>query len=62
MSDKDLEHLKETCSCQFCQLKLSVLIMITPLKSTFIRAKPAPFINEEIQRAVVVRSKLRKKN
>ena len=52
-SDKDLKHFKETC--------LSVVNTIAPLKSRFIRANQAPFIDKEIQRAVMVRSKLRKK-
>ena len=51
--DKDLKRLKETC--------LSVANTIAPLKSRFIRAKQAPFINNEIQKAIMVRSKLRKK-
>ena len=41
---------------------LSVVNKIAPLKSRFIRANHAPFINKEIQQAVTVRSKLRKKN
>ena len=53
ISDKDLKHFKETC--------LSVVNTIAPLKSRFIRANQAPFINKEIQRGVMVRSKLRKK-
>ena len=53
ISDKDLKHFKETC--------LSVLNTIAPLKSRIIRANQAPFINKEIQRGVMVRSKLRKK-
>ena len=53
ISDKDLKHFKETC--------LSVVNKISPLKSRFIRATHAPFINKEIQRALMVRSKLRKK-
>ena len=40
ISDKSLKHFKETC--------LSVLNTITPLKSRFIRANQAPFINKEI--------------
>ena len=52
-SDKDLKHFKETC--------LSVVNTIAPLKSRFIRANQASFINKEIQRAVMIRSKLRKK-
>ena len=51
-SDKDLKHFKETC--------LSVVNRIAPLKSSFIRANQASFINKEIQRTVMVRSKLRK--
>ena len=53
ISDKGLKHFKETC--------LSVVNTIAPLKSRFIRANQAPFINKEIQRGVMVRSKLRKK-
>ena len=53
ISDKDLKHFKETY--------LSAVNKIAPLKSRFIRAKQAPFINKEIQRVVMVRSKLRKK-
>ena len=52
ISNKDLKHFKETC--------LSVVNTIAPLKSRFIRANQAPFINKEIQRGVMVRSKLRK--
>ena len=54
ISDKDLKHFKETC--------LSVVNTIAPLKSRFIRANQTPFINKEFQRAVMVRSKLRKKS
>ena len=53
ISDKGFKHLKET--------GLSVLNTLAPLKSRFIRANQAPFINKEIQRGVMVRSKLRKK-
>ena len=53
ISNKDLKHFKETC--------LSVVNTIAPLKSRFIRANQAPFINKEIQRGVMVKSKLRKK-
>ena len=53
ISDKGLKHFKATC--------LSVVNTIAPLKSRFIRANQAPFINKEIQRGVMVRSKLRKK-
>ena len=53
ISDKGLKHFKETC--------LSVLNTIAPLKSRFIRANQAPFINREIHRGAMVRSKLRKK-
>ena len=53
ISDKDLKHFKETCQ--------SVVNTIAPLKSWFIRANQALFINKEIQRDVMVRSKLRKK-
>ena len=53
ISNKDLKHFKETC--------LSVVNTIAPLKSRFIRANQAPFINKEVQRGVMVRSKLRKK-
>ena len=53
MNDKDLKHFKETY--------LSVVSKIAPLKSRFIRANQAPFINKKIQRAVMVRSKLGKK-
>ena len=52
ISDKGLKHFKETC--------LSVLNIIVPLKIRFIRANQAPFMNNEIQRGVMVRSKLRK--
>ena len=52
ISDKDLEHFKKTC--------LSVVNKIAPLKSRFIRANQTPFINKEIQQAIMVRSKLRK--
>ena len=53
ISDKDLKHFKETC--------LSVVNTIAPLKRRFIRVNQAPFTNKEIERAVMVRSKLRKK-
>ena len=53
ISDKDLKHFKETC--------LSVVNTIAPLKSRFIRANQAPFINKEIQRGVMIRSNLRQK-
>ena len=53
ISDKGLKHFKETC--------LSVVNTIAPLKSRFIRANQAPFVNKEIQRGFMVRSKLRKK-
>ena len=53
ISDKGLKHFRETC--------LPVVNTIAPLKSRFIRANQAPFINKEIQLAVMVRSKLRKK-
>ena len=53
ISDKGLNHFKETC--------LAVVNTIAPLKSRFIRANQAPFINKEIQQFVMVRSKLRKK-
>ena len=53
ISDKDLKHFKETC--------LSVVNTIAPLKSRFIWANQAPFINKEIQGGVTVRPKLRKK-
>ena len=49
----DLKHFKETC--------LSDINKIAPLKSGFIRANQALFINREIQRPVMVKSKLRKK-
>ena len=52
MSDKGLKHFKGTC--------LSVVNTIVPLKNRFIRANQAPFMNKEIQRGVMVRSKLRK--
>ena len=52
MSDKGLKHFKETC--------LSVVNTIVSLKNRFIRANQAPFMNKEIQRGVMVRSKLRK--
>ena len=53
ISDKGLKHFNETC--------LSVVNTIAPLKSRFLRENQAPFINKEIQRGVMVRSKLRKK-
>ena len=53
ISDKGLKHFKET--------SMSVVNTIAPLKSRFIRANQAPFMNKEIQRGVMVRSKLRKK-
>ena len=53
ISDKDLKYFKETC--------LSIVNTIAPLKSRFIRANQAPFINKEIEQTVIVRSKLRKK-
>ena len=53
ISNKDLKHSKETC--------LSVVNTIAPVKSRFIPENQAPFINKETQRAVTVRSKLRKK-
>ena len=53
ISHKGFKHFKETC--------LSVVNTIAPLKSRFIRANQAPFLNKEIQRGVMVRSKLRKK-
>ena len=49
INNKGLKPFKETC--------LSAGL----LKSSFVRANQAPFINKEIQRAVMVRSKLRKK-
>ena len=53
ISDKDLKHFIETC--------LSVVNRIAPLKNRFIRATQASFMNKEIQRAALVRSKVRKK-
>ena len=53
ISDKSLKHFKET--------SLSVVNTIAPLKSNFIQANQVPFINEEIQQGVIMRSKLRKK-
>ena len=53
ISDKGLKHFKETY--------LLVVNTLAPLKSRFIRASQAPFINKEIRRGVMVRSKLRKK-
>ena len=53
ISDKDLKHFKETC--------LSVANKVVPLKTRFILANQAPFINKDIQRTVMVRSKLRTK-
>ena len=53
ISDKNLKHFKEAC--------LSFVNTIAPVKSRFIRANQASFTNQEIQRAVMVRSKLRKK-
>ena len=52
ISVKGLKHFKETC--------MSVVNLIAPLRSRFIRANQAPFINTEIQRGVMVRSKLKK--
>ena len=40
---------------------MSVVSTIAPMKSRFIQANQAPFINKEIQRGAMVRSKLRKK-
>ena len=40
---------------------MSVVSTFAPMKSRFIQANQAPFINKEIQRGVMVRSKLRKK-
>ena len=54
ISNKDLKHFKETC--------MPVVNTIASLKSRFIQANQAPFINKEIQWGVMVRSKLRKKN
>ena len=56
ISDKDLKHFKETC----LPVVNTIANTIAPLKSRFIRANQAPFINKEIQCAVMVRSKLRK--
>ena len=53
MGDKDPKHFKDTC--------LSVANKINPLKSKFIGANQATFINKEIQQTVMDRSKLRKK-
>ena len=53
LSNRDLKHFKETC--------LSFLNTTAPLKSRFINANWAPLINKEIQQAVMVRLKLRKK-
>ena len=53
ISNKDLKHSKEAC--------LSVVNTIAPVKSRFIPKYQGPFINKETQRAVTVRSKLRKK-
>ena len=39
---------------------MSVVSTFAPMKSRFIQANQAPFINKEIQRGVMVRSKLRK--
>ena len=44
ISDKGLKHFKEIC--------LSVVNTIAPLKSRFIRANQAPFINKEIQQGL----------
>ena len=52
ISDKGLKYFKKT--------SLSVVNTIAPLKSKFVRANQVPFINEEIQQGVIVRSKLRK--
>ena len=52
ISDKNLKHFEETC--------LSVVNTIDPLKSRFVRANQAPFINKEIEGAAMVRSKLKK--
>ena len=46
ISNKDLKHFKGIC--------LSVANAIAPLKSRFLRANQAPFINKEIQRIVMV--------
>ena len=54
IKNKGLNHFKETC--------LAVINIIAPLKRRFIRANQAPFINKEIERVVMVRSKLRKKS
>ena len=51
ISDKGLKHFKKTC--------LSVVNTTVPIKSRFIRTNQAPLINKEIQRGVMVRSKLR---
>ena len=53
ISNKGLKHFKETY--------LSFVNTIAPLKSRFIQANQAPFVNKEIQRGVMIRSKLRKK-
>ena len=53
ISNKGLKHFKETY--------LSVVNTIAPLKSRVIQANQAPFVNKEIQRGVMIRSKLRKK-
>ena len=53
INDKGLKHFKETF--------LSVVNTTAPLKSRFVRANQAAFINDGVQRGVKVRSKLRKK-
>ena len=49
INNKDLKQFKETC--------LLIQNTIASLKSIFIRANQAHFVNKEIQRAVVVRSR-----
>ena len=53
ISAKDLKYFKGN--------SMPVLKTIASLKSRFIRANQAPFINKEAQRAAMVGSKLRKK-
>ena len=53
LSDKSLKYFKETF--------LSVVNTIAPSKSRFIPANKVAFINKDIRRGTMVRSKLRKK-
>ena len=53
ISDNGLKNYKERCP--------QAVITIAPLKCRFIRANQTHFINKEIQRGAMVKSKLRKK-